>query len=278
MIEVKEIAMVRKRTRRQYHRAAALAAAAVMAFTLAPLGAQQSPTLKFKEERWDFGNVKQGKVLTHVFRFENAGTAPLIISNVRTSCGCAAALISKREIAPGKTGEIKITFNTKGYAGNQTKLIYVDSNDPRQPKTQLAVKAAIEVPPRPQIELDRYAIDLGLILESEAIETEAKISNPGEQELSVEFSHKSAIFAVGNKEVSPPLRLAPGESVTVSIAIIPRRAVGLMREYVLLRTNDPMRPNLSLYVSGYIVTLEQLQELFERYKDKVKNKRSKAAE
>ena len=270
--------MVRKRTLRRHRGAACLAVTAVLAFTLAPLGAQQNPTLKFKEERWDFGNVKQGKVLTHVFRFDNTGDAPLIISNVRTSCGCAAALISNREIAPGKTGEIKVTFNTKGYAGNQTKLIYVDSNDPRRPKTQLAVKAAIEVPPRPQVELDRYSIDLGLILESEPIETEAKISNPGQQELSVEFSHKSTAFFVGGKEVSPPLKLAPGENITVSMRITPRRAVGLMREYVLLRTNDPMRPNLSLYVSGYIVTLEQLQDLFDRYKDKLKNRRSKAGE
>jgi hypothetical protein len=270
--------MARKRTRRTHLGAAFLAFSAALALMLAPLCAQQNPALKFKEEKWDFGSVKQGKVLTHVFQFDNTGTAPLIISNVRTSCGCAAALISKREIAPGKTGEIKVTFNTKGYAGNQSKLIYVDSNDPRHPKTQLLVKAAIEVPPRPQIELDRYSIDLDLILESEDIATEAKISNPGEQELSVEFSHKSTVFTVGNKEVSSPLKIAPGESVMVSMTITPRRAVGLMREYILLRTNDPMRPNLSLYVSGYIVSLEQLQILFDRYKNKLKDKRSKAGE
>jgi hypothetical protein len=236
----------------------------VTALALAPLQAQQEPAIKFKEKSWDFGKTKQGKVLTHVFRFENAGNATLIIRNVRTSCGCAAALVSSREINPGKSGEVKVTFNTKGYEGNQTKYIYVDSNDPKEPKAQLTVKVAIDVPPRPRIELDRYSIDLGPILESEEIETQAKLSNPGERELSVEFSHKAAEFKIGSKVVSSPLKIAAGKEVTVSMKITPRRNLGLVREYVLLRTNDPMRPNLSLYISGFIFSMEQLKELFDR--------------
>ena len=245
---------------------------ALVVFLLAPLWGQQNPTIKFKENTWDFGRTQQGKILTHVFKFDNTGGKTLTISNVRTSCGCAAALISNREVKPGQSGEIKVTFNTKGYEGNQTKYIYVDSNDTKTPKAQLAVKAAIDVPPRPKIELDSYAIDLGLILDTEGIDTQAKISNPGERELTVEFSHKSAQFRLEGKRINGPLKIASGRDVTVSMSIVPRRNVGLVREYVLLRTNDPMRPNLSLYVSGYIVTTDQLQELFERYKDKLKDR------
>ncbi len=245
--------------------------AAAMIASASPLLAQQKPVIKFKEDAWNFGNTKQGKVLTHVFRFENAGDVPLVIHNVRTSCGCAAALISQREVEPGKAGEIKVTFNTRGYEGSQTKYIYVDSNDPSEPKKQLTVKASIDVPPRPRIELDRYTIDLGLLLESEEIETQAKVANPGEQELTVEFSHKDAVFTLGNRQMPSPLRIPAGQDVTVTMKITPRRNLGLIREYVLLRTNDPMRPNLSLYVSGYIVTTEQLQDLFDRYKDKLKD-------
>jgi hypothetical protein len=278
MVLIKESIMWSER--RWSHRlgAALLLGAVVTALALVPLQAQQKPAIKFKEKSWDFGKTKQGTVLTHVFRFENAGDATLIIRNVRTTCGCAAALISSREIQPGKTGEIKVTFNTKGYEGNQTKYLYVDSNDPKDPKAQLAVKAAIDVPPRPRIELDSYSIDLGLILESEGIETQATLSNPGERELSVEFSHKDAEFKIGRKAVPSPLKIAAGKEVTVNMKITPRRNLGLIREYILLRTNDPMRPNLSLYISGYIVTMEQLQELFDRYKDKLKDRRSEAGE
>ena len=268
--------------------AALLLGAVVMDLAAAPLVGQQKPAIKFKEKSWDFGKTKQGTVLTHVFRFENAGDATLVIRNVRTTCGCAAALISSKEIKPGKTGEIKVTFNTKGYEGNQTKYLYVDSNDPKDPKAQLTVKAAIDVPPRPRIELDRYQVDLGAVLASDGVETQVKLSNPGERELSVEFSHKDSEFKVGGKAVTSPLKIAAGKEVTVNMKIKPRRNMGLIREYVLLRTNDPMRPNLSLYVSGYIFTMEQmwdfldqlspqqLKELLGRYMDKLKDRRSEA--
>ena len=91
--------------------------------------------------------------------------------------------------------------------------------------------------------------------------------------MSVEFSHKDAEFTIGGKAAPAPLKIAAGKEVTVAMKITPRRNVGLVREYVLLRTNDPMRPNLSLYISGYIVTLEQLQDLFYRHKDKLKDTR-----
>jgi hypothetical protein len=232
--------------------------------------AQKDPSLKFKEIKWDFGNIKQGKILTHVFKFKNEGESPLLIHNVRTSCGCAAALVSSREISPGKSGELKVTFNTKGYEGQQTKFVYVDSNDPQEPKKQLFVSASIDVPPRPRIDVDRYSIELGLLLETEEIQTLSRISNAGERELTVEMSNRNAMFFKGKKEITAPLKIAAGKSVEVNMKIKPRKTQGLIREYVLLKTNDPQRPNLSIYVSGYIVTEQQLKDLFARYKDKLK--------
>ena len=44
-------------------------------------------------------------------------------------------------------------------------------------------------------------------------------------------------------------------------------ATGLIREYVLLKTNDPQRSNLSIYLSGYILTKDQLQDLYDKYQD-----------
>ena len=234
------------------------------------LAASKGPVLKFEKEMWDFGRVKQGKILTHVFKFRNNGDATLAVKRVRTSCGCTAALVSNKKILPGQQGEIKVTFNTRGYGGRVSKFIYIESNDSQESKKQLTVSATINVPPRPKISLDRYSIDLGLFLQSEDIETEAKIKNTGELELEVEFSHKSASFYIGNKKVPTPLKVPAGKDVEVRIKIIPRQKVGLMREYVLLKTNDPMRPNLSFYISGYIVTKIQLQQLFKKYKDAIK--------
>lgn len=232
--------------------------------------ADNGPKIKFNENSWNFGNVKAGKILTHVFKFTNIGDAPLVIGQVRTSCGCAAALVSKKEIPPGKAGEIKVTFNTRGYSGELSKYVYVDSNDPKQPRKELTVSVSIEVPPRPQISLERYAIDLGLLLESEDVITQAKIKNIGELELVVEILHREASFTLKNKPLSSPLKIAAGKAADVGIKINPRKKFGLIREYILLKTNDPLRPNLSLYVSGYVVTKQQIRELVERNKDILK--------
>jgi len=225
------------------------------------------PKIEFKEESKDFGRVKQGKVLTHSFRFTNVGDATLLVKNVRTSCGCTAALVSKRELKPGETGEIKATFNTRGYSGQNVKYIYVESNDPSGSQKQLVMKASIDVPPGPRIELSNYSVDLGLVLEDDELGTEIRIENKGELELTVTPSHRDALFFIGGKQVSPPFKIAAKKDVQVQIKIPPRKNKGLIREYILLRSNDPMRPNLSVYLSGYSVSMAQLKDLFKKYKD-----------
>jgi hypothetical protein len=223
--------------------------------------------IKFNEEKWDFGRIKQGKSLVHVFKFENTGTSTLKIGRVTSSCGCTAALVSKESLKPGEKGELKVTFNTTGYEGEITKYIYIETNDPAAPRKQVAVSASIDVPPRPKIELNTYSMDLGLMLEGEALIAEAEIKNRGELELSVSLNHRDAEFFRKGKKISAPLKLASGKKETISIKIPANQRQGLIREYILLRSNDSNRPNLSLYISGYIVSKAQLKDLFGKYKD-----------
>jgi hypothetical protein len=231
------------------------------------VSAEEGPKVKFQEEKWDFGNVKEGQVKTHVFVFNNMGDAPLHIKRVRTSCGCAAALISDKKVEPGKEGELKVTFNSRGYEGNIAKYVYFESNDRSQPVKQLQISASIEVPPRPRIDLERYSVDSGLILEGEPIPATALIKNKGERELRLSFSHRDATYLHDGKPVQSELRIAAGKEAEVEIKIPPRPKKGLIREYILLKSNDTRRPNLSLYVSGYIVTKKQLKELFDKYEN-----------
>ncbi len=232
--------------------------------------AGKSAKIKFKEESWDFGRIKQGEILTHVFVFNNVGDAPLIIKKVRTSCGCTAALVSEKEVVPGGKGEIKVTFNTRGFEGKLNKYVYVETNDSEQPRIQLTVTAKIDVPPRPRIDLDRYSIDLGLILESEEMKARTIIRNKGELELIVNCSHKDAVFYQKGHKITFPLKIAAGQQAEVEIRILPRKRRGLIREYILIKSNDPYRGTLSLYLSGYIITKSQLKELFNKYKDVLK--------
>jgi len=254
----------------RHHRDELALAAAVFICILGIMNAALAsgqPKIKFKESTWNFGKVKQGDALSHEFIFTNEGDATLIIQKVSTSCGCTAALVSAEKIQPGKEGRIEIKFDTRGYGGEVRKLVYVDSNDPGEPHRQLEVAADIEIPPAPKIELDPYNYDAGLAVEGEDIKADLRIMNKGELELKVEFNHRSAAFASGGKPVSVPLKLAAGKEATIEVRIPTQGRTGVVREYVLIKSNDPMRTTLSMYLSGYIISKEKLKDLFDRYKD-----------
>jgi hypothetical protein len=86
------------------------------------------PAITFTEMKYDFGQIKQGEEVTHVFKFKNTGTAPLIISNIGTSCGCTTSDWNSNPIAPGKTGSFTAKFNSAGKMGKQSKILTIQSN------------------------------------------------------------------------------------------------------------------------------------------------------
>ena len=240
-----------------------LAAAGILLAAAAP--AKQARA-KFREEKWDFGRIEQGELLTHEFVFRNEGDAPLVIEKITTSCGCTAALASEDRIEPGREGKIKASLDTRGYGGRVVKYIYVESNDASVSRRELAVSAEIDIPPQPRIELDRYNIDLGLSLEGEETATTFGISNAGELELAVTATHPEFLFFHGNKPARFPLNIASGKSAELEIRFPARNKVGMLRDYVLIKSNDPMKPTLSIYISRYVVTKKELKDLFTKYK------------
>ena len=83
--------------------------------------------LKFKTEVIDYGTIVQNSEGHRLFTFTNTGDAPLVITKVKTSCGCTVPNYSKAPVLPGKTGEINIKYDTNRL-GAFTKTITVMSN------------------------------------------------------------------------------------------------------------------------------------------------------
>ena len=86
------------------------------------------PQVEFSEVKYDFGTIKQGDIVDHVFKFKNIGTQPLVISNIGVSCGCTTPSWTKEPVAPGKSGTISAKFNSAGKMGMQTKVLTIESN------------------------------------------------------------------------------------------------------------------------------------------------------
>lgn len=106
-------------------------------------GNKSGAKIFFPETQFDFGKVKEGSKLNHTFTFQNTGTQPLIIKDVKTSCGCTAAVLSEKNILPGKSGSIKVDFDTSKRQGKTSKLITVVSNDNSEPNKVISITAEI---------------------------------------------------------------------------------------------------------------------------------------
>lgn len=112
----------------------------VFVFGVVFIAIGQSPTVtvesgdptsmsKFKWEKTthNFGKIEQGKPVSTEFIFTNTGSIPLVISNVKGSCGCTVTDYAKEPIAPGKQGNVKATFNAVA-SGSFHKSIRVMAN------------------------------------------------------------------------------------------------------------------------------------------------------
>jgi hypothetical protein len=91
------------------------------------------PKIEFEENSFDFGDIHQGDVVQHIYKFTNTGTQPLVISEVVTTCGCTVPKWSKDPVMPGKTGEIVVNFNSANKMGRQNKGITILSNAANNP-------------------------------------------------------------------------------------------------------------------------------------------------
>jgi len=105
----------------------------------------QKAEFKFNEEKHDFGKIAQGKPVTTEFVFTNIGTEPLILAEVRPTCGCTIADFTKTPVKKGEKGYIKITYNA-AVASPFSKTIVVTSNARTSTKNLIILGEVVAAP------------------------------------------------------------------------------------------------------------------------------------
>jgi len=117
---------------------------AIAIFVTAGLGtamAQETAKIEFKSETIDYGKIEKGSDGIRIFEFTNTGNAPLVISDVTSSCGCTIPKKPESPIQPGENGEIEVKYNTE-LVGPIRKTVSVYSNAGESPKS-LKIKGRI---------------------------------------------------------------------------------------------------------------------------------------
>ncbi|ASB48085.1 DUF1573 domain-containing protein [Alkalitalea saponilacus] len=101
----------------------------ILAFSITGMSQRSKPTIHFENKVHDFGEIlEENGVVSHVFEFTNNGEQPLVIHNVRTSCGCAAPEWTRTPVQPKRQGTIKITYDPRNRPGNFNQSITIASN------------------------------------------------------------------------------------------------------------------------------------------------------
>lgn len=96
---------------------------------------------EFETETIDYGTINKGDDGNRTFSFVNNGNAPIIITKIKSSCGCTVPTYSKEPILPGEKGEIKVRYATTRI-GTFSKTITVLSNA-ENPQKPLRIKGKV---------------------------------------------------------------------------------------------------------------------------------------
>mgnify|MGYP001228822604 FL=1 len=108
--------------------------------TIMPAGA--FPKFTFEQEEHNFGQIRDGDIVSHTFRFTNTGEAPLIISKATAACGCTVPQWPKQPIPAGGTGQIQVQFDSSNKPGMQNKVVTITANTESKVK-KLLIRAQV---------------------------------------------------------------------------------------------------------------------------------------
>lgn len=92
------------------------------------IDSSQLPIITFDREIIYFDTVTTGAIVEKFFSFTNTGTAPLWLSNARSTCGCTVPDFPRDPILPGEGGEIKVRLNTADREGYQDRPVTIYAN------------------------------------------------------------------------------------------------------------------------------------------------------
>lgn len=97
---------------------------------------------------WNYGKIEKASTGVRFFKFTNTGTAPLVISNAKGSCGCTVPSYPKEPIMPGAVGYIKVKYDTKR-VGAFTKYVTLTTNATSNTSTRLKIYGTVEAEAEP---------------------------------------------------------------------------------------------------------------------------------
>ncbi|MEL7251960.1 MAG: DUF1573 domain-containing protein [Bacteroidota bacterium] len=243
----------------------------ILLVSLLTVYAQGTPTpiaepqaqVEFLADAFDFGTIKAGEVVNHDYALRNTGTAPLLIIDAKSSCGCAVPRWPRAPIAPGESAVVTFTFNSKARHGLQNLVLALTTNtDPAQHRLHLVGKVEINDTPKvveiepaepatpttTEIVFAETVFDFGTIVEGELVAHTYNFTNTGSVPLVIASAKGSCGCTVPAWSREP---IAPGETGQITVEFNSKAKRGKRNQKVTITANtDP--PQSFIYLTGEI--------------------------
>jgi hypothetical protein len=211
-----------------------------------PLHVFSAPAVTPEVLVYDFGDVIQGDKISYTFRFKNNGDELLEISSVSSSCGCTAALLSSKRIAPGDMGEIKATFDSSRFRGDVTKTITMHTNSPDHSQVQFKLKGKV----KELLSISTNRISWNWATSGLTAQSTVVIRNQSQQKIVLQEATSTSPQVTA---ILDQLELAPGEKATLSVSGYLGAGEERLNGYLLVSTDFKPMPQLRISVSGRLV-------------------------
>jgi hypothetical protein len=217
--------------------------------------------VSFKNPVHDFGKIKEdGGKVSYKFAFVNTGASPVLITDVRPTCGCTAPDWSKAPIPPGGSGYVTAIFNPVGRPGAFTKYLDVKTNNPSGNK-RLTIKG--EVLPKQRTIADDYRyvmgelrlksnhLAFGNVMNSSSKDKELEVVNTSGEDMIISFERVPAHMRIRCE----PEVLKPNEKgmIVANYDAKKKNDWGMMMDRVNISINGVSERNYRMVISANIV-------------------------
>lgn len=191
----------------------------------------------------DFGDARSGTSISSTFILRNDGTNAVTIINVRPTCGCTTVGLATNRLVPGAMTELTAVLSLVGRRGRQSKAIYVETDDPRQPRLRLELKgvAVADITVQPE------AVHFGTLGREGMAQQDVILTARS----NVTFTIKSANTGSSQftTEVTP---IETGTSYRVHVEAVGPRTPGTVTAIIQVVTDLSSTPSITIPVSVFV--------------------------
>jgi len=209
-----------------------------------PKKQERTPILSFATPVYDFGEIFKGEKVSHIYRFRNSGKGLLKIKDLKTSCGCTAAIVSSKEIPHNGYGEITVVFNSNSEVGKSSKEITIYSNDPDTPMYKLTITGVV----KEEVVVIPRKLNISEILYGNGLKRSLSVKSivdPMFEISKIESTNPDIVTSIEKEKEK--------KEYTIEVSLSKKAKLGRFNSKIVLYTNSKNMEKVTIPVFGRIV-------------------------